>query len=217
MSEISKKYAALGGNEGLLGSPVSEELVTADGVGRYRHYQHGSIYWHPEAGDAHEVHGAIHEKWKNLGWERGFLGYPVSDEMGTRDGIGAQSHFQHGSIYWTSSTGAHEIHGAIREKWFSIGKNDGFLGYPTSDELPSSIGRGRMNRFQRGSIYWAAQRGAYAVRWPLALEGDGKKVALLVVIGFTIVLLGNVTALILVVLQYIFTKLLGGFFEKKNK
>lgn len=29
----------------------------------------------------HEVHGAIRDKWASLGYERGLLGYPISDEM----------------------------------------------------------------------------------------------------------------------------------------
>jgi uncharacterized protein with LGFP repeats len=45
MSAISDKYNALGGNGGFLGSPKGAESPTPDGIGRFRHYQFGSIYW----------------------------------------------------------------------------------------------------------------------------------------------------------------------------
>src|SRR5207302_49498 len=103
----------------ILVSPVVEaereidaKYAQLDGVGRYNHFQGGSIYWTPGTG-AHEVHGAIKDKWASMGWERSFLGYPVTDETGTPDGVGRYNHFQGGSIYWTPSIGAYEVHGAI--------------------------------------------------------------------------------------------------------
>src|SRR5688572_28420492 len=41
-SPIDIKYEELGG-EGFLGPPVGEELIAPDGIGRYRHYELGSI------------------------------------------------------------------------------------------------------------------------------------------------------------------------------
>ena len=86
--------------------PVNDETATpGDGIGRYNHFQAGSIYWTPATG-AHEVHGAIRKLWAGMGWERSFLGYPTSDELSTEDGLGRYSEFQHGSIYWRPTTGA---------------------------------------------------------------------------------------------------------------
>ena len=65
---ISDKYAQLGGAGGFLGQPTIAETPTPDGVGRYRHYEGGSIYWHPRTG-AHEVHGLIGQRWAELNWE----------------------------------------------------------------------------------------------------------------------------------------------------
>lgn len=53
MGEIDDKYAQLGGVLGLLGTPLGGEFATADGIGRGRHYQHGSIYWARRAGLNH--------------------------------------------------------------------------------------------------------------------------------------------------------------------
>jgi len=76
MTAISDRYAQLGGSTGLLGTSMTNETATPDGVGQFQHFQHGSIYWTPTTG-AHEVYGAIRERWAELRWERGLLGYPI--------------------------------------------------------------------------------------------------------------------------------------------
>ncbi len=162
MTEIDKKYAALGGASGFLGAPTGPELKTPDGIGAYRHYKSGSIYWSPQSG-AHEIHGDIRGKWSSLGWEKSFLGYPLTDESVTPDKVGRYNHFQGGSIYWTPQTGAHEVHGDIRGKWSSLGWEKSFLGYPLTDESVTPDKVGRYNHFQGGSIYWTPQTGAHEV------------------------------------------------------
>ncbi len=108
-----------------------------------------------ERRDRFAVYGAIRAKWSSLGAFRGLLGEPLTDELGTPDRIGRYNHFQGGSIYWTPTTGAFEVHGAIRDKWASMGWEASFLGYPVSDEMPwwDSPG-GRCSHFQRGRIVW---------------------------------------------------------------
>src|SRR5437899_11656986 len=73
-SPIDEKYSALGGPSGLLGAPITQESVTPDGVGHFRNYGQGSIYWTPQTG-AHAVYGAIGERWEQLGRERSYLKY----------------------------------------------------------------------------------------------------------------------------------------------
>ena len=148
---IDAKYRALGGCNSFLGAALTEERKTPDNVGRYNHFQGGSIYWTPDTG-AFEIHGAIRDKWAALGWERSFLAYPITDETRTPDGVGRFSHFQGGSIYWTPSTGAHVVYGKIRDKWEELGWERGALGYPTSDEY--AVSGGRRSDFQRGKITW---------------------------------------------------------------
>jgi hypothetical protein len=100
---ISDKYAQLGGASGFLGQPIIAETWTPDGEGRYRHYDGGSIYWHPRTG-AHEVHGLIRQRWAQLNWEQGYLGYPLTDEIDTVDGGGRVSRFEGGELIWREST-----------------------------------------------------------------------------------------------------------------
>lgn len=72
---IGGKYHALGGAGGFLGKPITDETGTPDGVGRYNHFEGGSIYWTPKTG-AFSVHGSIRDRWASMGWERSYLGYP---------------------------------------------------------------------------------------------------------------------------------------------
>ena len=162
---IRNKWLDLGGGSSVLGNPTTGENTTPDGVGRYNHFNgagnEASIYWTPSTG-AHEVHGSIHAKWKALGWETGVCGYPTTDESTTPDGVGRYNHFDKGSsIYWTPGTGAHQVGGAIRNKWASLGWENSSLGYPTSDEY--AIPGGRRSDFQGGSITWDASTGIVTV------------------------------------------------------
>jgi hypothetical protein len=109
-SHIGGKVQALGG-EGVLGAHTTDVTPTPHGSGFFvQHFQNGwSIYWSPQT-DAHEVHGAIRDKWTALGSERSFLGFPVTDEMDNpnRNKSGRYSRFQGGFISWTPDMGAQE-------------------------------------------------------------------------------------------------------------
>lgn len=102
-TEISDKYTQLGGAGGFLGAGLDPEKSTPDGVGKFRHYQNGSIYFHPQAG-AHEVHGLIRQRWAQVGWELSAYGYPMTDEIDLVDGSGKVTRFQGGEIIWRSAT-----------------------------------------------------------------------------------------------------------------
>ncbi len=171
---VREKWIETGAEAGVLGHPTTDLAATPDGVGRYSHFVNSSIYWTANTG-AHFVLGAIREKWKAIGWER-YFGYPTTDETATPDGVGRYNHFsQGGSIYWTPSTGAYEVHGWIRERWAAVGWENG-LGYPTTDETWTPNGTGKYNHFRKGneehSIYWRFGtssafdvRGAIRNRW----------------------------------------------------
>lgn len=160
---IKARWKSLGWERSFLGYPKTDETKTPDGIGRFNHFQGGSIYWSPSTG-AWEVHGAIRSKYSSLGWERSFLGYPLTNENTCPDGVGRYNHFQGGSIYWSPSTGAREVHGAIRSHWASLGWERSFLGYPISDELVVFGGAGRISHFQHGSIYWSPTAGVRVLR-----------------------------------------------------
>jgi uncharacterized protein with LGFP repeats len=159
---IDERWARFGGAKGWLGDATAPEAPTAEdyGFGRWRPFTNGRIYWTPGRG-AREVHGMILGKYQDLGFEHGFLRLPLTDELGTPDGMGRFNHFEGGSIYWTPDLGAHEVHGGIRALWASLGWERGWLGYPVTDEtqLPDAS---RVNNFQSGSIRWTPRTGAIA-------------------------------------------------------
>jgi len=162
MTIIDDKYAELGGAGGFLGPLVSAEVETPNGLGFYRHYQGGSIYWKSSLPVAFEVHGLIRQKWADLGWENSFLGFPLSDESNVIGKPGRTNTFEGGVISWTSGTGAHEVHGAILARWVAIGREAKF-GFPLTDETGTPDGRGRFNHFETGSIYWTPQTNAHEI------------------------------------------------------
>ncbi|GAA4986097.1 SpoIID/LytB domain-containing protein [Kineococcus glutinatus] len=152
---IRDKWGSLGWEGSVLRFPTTDEFALRRG-GAGQHFLGGSVYWSPVTG-AHLVRGAVRDAWAGLGWETGFLGYPVTDEVALPGG--AFTHFQGGSVYWSPATGAHEVHGAIRDAWARQGWEAGRLGYPTSDEH-AVPGGGRRSDFQGGWITWTPTGGA---------------------------------------------------------
>ena len=155
LGSIYNKWMAKEGPNGFLKFPTTDELVVPDQVGRYSHFEGGSIYFHPAIG-AYEVHGLIRNKWQSMGWEKSQLGYPISDEMTLADGIGRYSAFQGGRIYYHPDHGTHFVTGNIYLRWMGNSKNNetGALGYPKSDTLKSSSSflLGEEQLFEKGKI-----------------------------------------------------------------
>jgi uncharacterized protein with LGFP repeats len=145
---IQGKFAAQGWETGSLGVPSGGMFCGLRNGGCGQHFYGGSIYWSTATG-AHPVSGAIRAAWAARGWETSALGYPTSDMFCRLRNGGCGQHFQGGSIYWSTSTGAHPVTGAIRSLWAARGWETSSLGYPTADAVPA--GRGRYTqRFQGG-------------------------------------------------------------------
>ena len=45
IGDIRNKWLSIGGASSVLGQPLTDELTTPDGIGRFNHFQGGSIYW----------------------------------------------------------------------------------------------------------------------------------------------------------------------------
>ncbi|WP_168220795.1 DUF2599 domain-containing protein [Streptomyces sp. RFCAC02] len=101
-----------------------------------------------------QVGGEILVKYDQMGRQTSPLGCPTSGELVTPDGRGRYNTFEHGSIYWTPTTGAHPVWGAILDKWGSLGWEQGDLGYPVDDELTNPDGLGKRQEFEGGTVYW---------------------------------------------------------------
>jgi hypothetical protein len=157
---IARKHPEV---SGLLGAPIGEVQFDEHGNVPYRPFERGRIYWTQQHG-AFEVHGAILAHYLDLGASASFLKAPVIDERAISDPRrkAAFNDFEGGSIFWQENVGAHEIHGAIRERWASLGSQESYLGYPTSDEhdwtSPTGV-EGKASDFQFGQIGWTISGG----------------------------------------------------------
>lgn len=114
---------------------IERELPCPDGLGRYCHYERGSIYFHPDIGSIAVPKGGIYEFWSGVGWETSWLGYPIAPYV-THD-QGTAQEFQHGTI--CSQRGDEKgwpVFGGIRDTWLAGGGVDGKYGWPQSREYP---------------------------------------------------------------------------------
>ncbi|HUS07649.1 MAG TPA: hypothetical protein VMZ52_15190 [Bryobacteraceae bacterium] len=101
-SALDSKARQLGRE--VLGAPLGDVQTAADGIGRYRQYRNGAIYWSPDTG-AHALLGPIYDEWLDRGAESGEIGYPTSDETLARDGRSRIMRFQGGTITWNERSG----------------------------------------------------------------------------------------------------------------
>ncbi|SFT42794.1 Uncharacterized conserved protein, contains LGFP repeats [Geodermatophilus amargosae] len=168
---ISDSYYRTGPD--VLGAPSIPVQCGLAGGGCYQIFARGAIYWTPATG-AHPLRGAIYDSWAARGRENGPLGYPISAEAATGDGAGAYQLFQGGGVYWTAGTGALPVRGGIRAAWDREGRDNGALGFPTSDEKPVGDGVGTLQEFQGGTVYYTDATGAAPVRGAIrAVWGSG--------------------------------------------
>jgi hypothetical protein len=157
---IRDAWAARHWENGPLGYPTSDEMDDGHG-GRVSHFEHGDIDWSPGfLGLFPTIHVTIalpalfFDEWNAARSHGVDLGSPTSPVFNVRDG-GQGVHLEHGSIYLSPATGAHEVHGAIHDAWAAQGSANGPLGYPTSDEMDAP-GGGRVSHFQYGDIYYTS-------------------------------------------------------------
>lgn len=161
LESIDQKY--------FIGAPLSDEFKTPNKAGAGQHFEGGSIYWSPNTG-AHEVHGAIKDKWAALGWENSFLGFPTSDETATPDGIGRYNFFEGGAIYFHPNLGTFAIPKLIIEVWKKEGWEKGKLGYPVGDEIVKN--NNSVQYFEFGAII-STKAGPYKVIYNSFREKNG--------------------------------------------
>ena len=116
LSAIGAYYYQLGGATSFLGDAIGPEADVAGG--RSQQFVGGTIYWSAATG-AHEVHGAILAAYGALGGPSSPDGFPTSDEAPSPGG--RLSTFQGATIYWSPSTGAHEVRGEILGRYLQLG------------------------------------------------------------------------------------------------
>jgi endonuclease/exonuclease/phosphatase family metal-dependent hydrolase len=98
---IRSKWAGTGYENGWMGYPKTDEIASING-GVYQVYEGGAIYWAPNCG-THISFGGIRSMYGSMGYEKGRLGYPTSDEYKTATGV--SQNFQGGKINWSATNG----------------------------------------------------------------------------------------------------------------
>lgn len=114
---IGSHWNAIGGNSGPVGAPTGPEGCGLKGSGCYQSFQKGSIHWSPATG-AHHTVGGIRGFWKDQGWERGRLGYPVTEEYDVSGGRAQK--FQGGVVTWTRGKGTTAQYRAVVPQSFDV-------------------------------------------------------------------------------------------------
>ncbi|MGY1804691.1 LGFP repeat-containing protein [Blastococcus sp. SYSU D00922] len=107
------------------------------------------------------VPGAIGGLWELNGGGTGVLGGPTGPQYCGLVQGGCGQHFQGGSVYWSPSTGAQMVSGAIAGSYASTGAQGGFLGYPAAPMVCGLAAGGCAQVFQGGSIFWSPASGAH--------------------------------------------------------
>lgn len=103
------RYAGTGSERGPLGFPTTERAAAAASGSSYQGFTGGGIYTQGPASfdvSAYSVSGAFYRYWGQRGYERGRLGFPLSQEY-RRGGAVAQD-FVGGRLLWTPRTGVTE-------------------------------------------------------------------------------------------------------------
>jgi LGFP repeat len=158
--DIFTKYLSVQGKA--VGSPFpnwmgypTQDVSVGLFYGLVGRFEYADIYWYSPFG-AFEVHGSIRDRYNSLGQTASVLGYPISDEHDIMKGsisVGKANNFQRGAIYWSSKTGAWEIHGELLKNYsLSFEKLVVELGFPTSNQLESPLGKYSFNNFERGVL-----------------------------------------------------------------
>jgi uncharacterized protein with LGFP repeats len=103
LGAIRQGWAATGFEGGRLGYPTSNEIGGLVNGGVYQMFERGAFNWSAATG-AHFTLGAIRQAWAANGFEGGRLGYPLTNEFASGNGVAQE--YQGGRINWTAGGGA---------------------------------------------------------------------------------------------------------------
>lgn len=108
----------------------------------------------------HRVCGSILNRYEALGGMTSWLLLPIEGQKTNPDGQGTRQRFAGGFIYSHPTTGTHAVANHTANVWQRHGWEAGWLGYPTSGEVPveGSTGidgeiNGWVQKFEGGQIY----------------------------------------------------------------
>jgi uncharacterized protein with LGFP repeats len=147
---VYKRWQALGGEAGWIGSPfVGEHAV---GEGRVTRFAGADLYYHPSYG-THWTKGRNRSLYRSLGETAHYLGWPTSDEV--RGTLGSKmSYFQAGAIYYSRATRSQAVFGTFYRYYSRLGDKVGRLGLPLASQRAGAVKWSQVQHFQHGGLFW---------------------------------------------------------------
>ena len=168
--EVRNRYWAMGSNTSELGFPTSD--LGPAGAGQAAAFTGGSIYWSAGTG-AHAVAKELLPSWWGTGGITGSLGWPTAG-TGTVPG-GKSGTFQGGTVYWSPSSGAHWLTGAILARYQAENAVEGVLGFPIGDQGAVPGGEGARVPERLGVLVGRDRCAHRARRGPVGVVGSGRR------------------------------------------
>jgi hypothetical protein len=143
-------------NLGAVHSESPKMRRTAGKGGWFLRYEHGWVYYNPKLKKAFAIMENMMKKWGEAGYEVGWMGFPISDNLETPKVYGFYTAFENGSIYSSAKNGMHFVGGAFRDEWGRRGyENSPDLGFPKTDEIAINVnGYTRYQQFERGTLFF---------------------------------------------------------------
>lgn len=173
---IFEKWGETDYENGPLGYPITDELVTTDEKGRYNEFEFGTVYWSAKTG-AHEVYGLIRDAFLRAGGVD-TVGFPTTGERFVPDKSGKYNHFENGSVYWkVGQKKAFFVPQWVVDAWSQLGWEKGVLGFPVNDA--ETIDGMDTQGFEGGTIGYNAEKDQTMIlidgKWqPVEIEEEKK-------------------------------------------
>ena len=151
---INQAWEAAGGSGSGVGGKDGDVFEVGDGYGQK--FSDGKIFFTPTTG-AHLVYGDILDKYESLGGPADSdLGFPnidtVAGLVGPKSRVNTFSASDKPAIFWTPTTGAWSVRGALNAAWDKLGGSAGTLGVPVEDERYD--GDVVSQKFSGGQLSW---------------------------------------------------------------
>jgi uncharacterized protein with LGFP repeats len=149
---IFRRWQALGGEAGWVGSPVIGEHVL--GAGRRTRFTNADLFSNA-SGATYWVKGSNRSRYRALGETRHALGWPTSDQVAGV--LGSQvNRFVGGAIYHTPATGSQAIYWAFYRHYVKSTAVPARLGLPTASQKRGTVAGSRVQTFTKGGLFWTS-------------------------------------------------------------
>lgn len=148
--------------KGHLGFPTSDQKSMGLGsVGNT--FETGGIYHTPSTG-GHAIYRSFYSLYNRMGSTKKHLGLPKEDQGGWSLFKGSQvQKFQHGTMYWTGSTGSAAVYKSFYDHYAGLGKTRTRLGLPLGNQAAGKVSGSQVQKFQKGGLYWTGKLGTQEV------------------------------------------------------